>query len=156
MADLHILGLRMRKRREQLGWTLAALAEESNVSVPYLANIENGRGNPTFNVLDRVATALATPLHDLVQSPGHAEEVIANESLRLATQPESLKAYSRSKQFKVRVQHLADEQNTPYAEVRSALLEGLAAAPVQLKDSDFVARDWDRLLDAYVLTLRGV
>lgn len=142
----------MRKRREQLGWTLATLAEKSDVSVPYLANIENGRGN----VLHRVATALETPLHDLVHSLGHAEEATADENLRLATQPESLKAYSRGKQFKARIQHLADEQNMPYAEVRSALLEGLAAAPVRLKDSDFVARDWDRLLDAYVLALRGV
>jgi hypothetical protein len=38
--------------------------------------------------------------------------------------------------------------------MRSKLLTSLAAAPVDLKDGEFDARDWDRLLDAYVLVLQ--
>jgi transcriptional regulator with XRE-family HTH domain len=144
----------MRARREQLGYTLAAVAEEANVSVPYLANLENGRGNPTFNVLTSLANALQAPLHDLVRSSGHEEALLAEETLRLATMPDSLKSYSRSRRFKEQVDRLAQQRKLSYEQMRSTLLTSLAAAPVDMKD-DFETRDWDRLLDAYVLVLQG-
>jgi transcriptional regulator with XRE-family HTH domain len=35
---------------------------DAGLSVPYIANLENGRGNPTVAALDRLATALGAQL----------------------------------------------------------------------------------------------
>ncbi|MEU8665168.1 helix-turn-helix domain-containing protein, partial [Actinoplanes philippinensis] len=56
------LGRRLRALRAAGGRTVAAVATEAGLSVPYLANLENGRGNPTVDALSRVGQALGTRL----------------------------------------------------------------------------------------------
>ena len=44
------------------GRTVASVAAEAGLSVPYIANLENGRGNPTTTALTRLAGALGMRL----------------------------------------------------------------------------------------------
>jgi len=52
------IGQRVRKRREQLGLTREALAEWSDLSIQFLADVETGKKNMTTNSLYKVARAL--------------------------------------------------------------------------------------------------
>ncbi|MER7246225.1 helix-turn-helix transcriptional regulator [Kribbella sp. NPDC000426] len=56
------LGDVLRDRRKAAGRTIASVAVDAGLSVPYIANLENGRGNPTVAALDRLATALGAQL----------------------------------------------------------------------------------------------
>ncbi|HZX06484.1 helix-turn-helix transcriptional regulator [Kribbella sp.] len=56
------LGDVLRDRRKAAGRTIASVAVDAGLSVPYIANLENGRGNPTLAALDRLATALGAHL----------------------------------------------------------------------------------------------
>ncbi|MFF0266451.1 helix-turn-helix domain-containing protein [Kribbella sp. NPDC004536] len=56
------LGEVLRDRRKAAGRTIASVAVDAGLSVPYIANLENGRGNPTLSALDRLATALGARL----------------------------------------------------------------------------------------------
>jgi transcriptional regulator with XRE-family HTH domain len=56
------LGEVLRDRRKAAGRTIASVAVDAGLSVPYIANLENGRGNPTVSALDRLATALGAQL----------------------------------------------------------------------------------------------
>jgi transcriptional regulator with XRE-family HTH domain len=56
------LGEVLRDRRKAAGRTIASVAMDAGLSVPYIANLENGRGNPTVAALDRLATALGAQL----------------------------------------------------------------------------------------------
>ena len=60
-ADLAI-GRQLRARRTAAGRTVASVAADAGLSVPYIANLENGRGNPTTAALTRLAEALGLRL----------------------------------------------------------------------------------------------
>ncbi|MFD0475785.1 helix-turn-helix domain-containing protein [Nonomuraea thailandensis] len=68
------LGRRLRARRAALGRTVASVATDAALSVPYVANLENGRGNPTVSALDRLAEALGTRLVIALADPGPGAE----------------------------------------------------------------------------------
>ncbi|NBE50553.1 helix-turn-helix domain-containing protein [Streptomyces boluensis] len=54
------LGDALRRRRRALDLTLAAVAERSGLSVPFLSQMENERARPSMRSLQRVADALQT------------------------------------------------------------------------------------------------
>ena len=56
------IGRQLRARRTAAGRTVASVAADAGLSVPYIANLENGRGNPTTTALTRLARALGTRL----------------------------------------------------------------------------------------------
>ncbi|WP_405063571.1 helix-turn-helix domain-containing protein [Kribbella sp. NBC_01505] len=56
------LGEVLRARRAAAGRTIASVAVDAGLSVPYIANLENGRGNPTMAALERLAGALGAQL----------------------------------------------------------------------------------------------
>ena len=60
-ADL-VIGRQLRARRTAAGRTVASVAADAGLSVPYIANLENGRGNPTTAALSRLAGALGLRL----------------------------------------------------------------------------------------------
>ena len=60
------LGARVRQHRTRRGMTRRALAQQSQVSARYLAQLEAGDGNASIMVLQRIAIALGVPLADLV------------------------------------------------------------------------------------------
>jgi transcriptional regulator with XRE-family HTH domain len=68
MADLPVVGERIRQRREELGWSLSRLAEEANVSKGYIWSIEKGdtKARPSGETLYRIADALGVTMSDLL------------------------------------------------------------------------------------------
>jgi len=138
------LGRRLRARRSSQGRTLASVAMQAGLSVPYVANLESGRGNPTLGSLHRLANALGVALSELVQ-----------EGARLAPEPSpstSLAEFSSGARFQQEVRRLAAEQNATQAEVRHQLLTAMTAVPQARRELDEL--DWHRILDALVLVLR--
>jgi transcriptional regulator with XRE-family HTH domain len=139
------LGRRLRARRSSQGRTLASVAMQAGLSVPYVANLENGRGNPTLGSLHRLAGALGVTLSDLLADAG-------GEAPDPAL-PGSLAAFSRGARFRQEVRRLAAEDQAAPAEVRRGLLTAMAAVPQPKRGLDEL--DWHRILDALVLVLRA-
>ncbi|WP_066946964.1 helix-turn-helix domain-containing protein [Microtetraspora fusca] len=138
------LGRRLRSRRAALGRTVASVATEAGLSVPYVANLENGRGNPTVAVLDRLADALGTRLVIALADPT-AEQAIA-------ALPPSLVHFSQSRRFRREVGRLAAVLEEDHRAVHAMLVDALAAVGGVLR-RDLREADWQRLLDAVVLIL---
>ncbi|MEQ4725663.1 helix-turn-helix transcriptional regulator [Nonomuraea sp. B19D2] len=138
------LGRRLRSRRAALGRTVASVATEAGVSVPYVANLENGRGNPTVAVLDRLADALGTRLVINLADPA-ADPAIA-------ALPPSLVDFSQSRRFRREVGQLAAMLEEDQRTVRAMLIDALAAVGGALR-RDLREADWQRLLDAMMLVL---
>ena len=66
------IGRQLRARRTAAGRTVASVAADAGLSVPYVANLENGRGNPTATALTRLAGALGTRLV-ITLAPGRGQ-----------------------------------------------------------------------------------
>ena len=62
------LGRAIKVARADRGLERKELAGLADVSYPYLADIESGRGRPTSTVLLSIANALEMPLHELLRS----------------------------------------------------------------------------------------
>ncbi|MFI7643501.1 helix-turn-helix domain-containing protein [Nonomuraea sp. NPDC049400] len=138
------LGRRLRSRRAALGRTVASVATEAGVSVPYVANLENGRGNPTIAVLNRLADALGTRLVIDLADP--------TADPAIAALPPSLVDFSQTRRFRREVVQLATVLEQDQQMVRAMLVDTLAAVASALR-RDLREADWQRLLDATVLIL---
>lgn len=144
MADDEVLGQRLRARRLELNLTLAQVAARAGLSLPYVSNLERGRGNPTLEALTALAGALETTSASLV---GEAQPAPGIEMV-LANAPASLKRFARTDRFLAIVKRLASAQGEPFEEMRSRVLVGMASAP-QRSSGQPTEEDWRRLLDAY-------
>lgn len=138
------LGRRLHARRSSQGRTLASVAMQAGLSVPYVANLENGRGNPTLGSLHRLADSLGVRLSELLAE----ESGLAGQ----AALPASLAEFSQRPRFRQEVQRLAAERDVKPAEIRQQLLTAMAAVPQPYRGLDEL--DWHRVLDALVLVLR--
>ncbi|AQZ63844.1 unnamed protein product [[Actinomadura] parvosata subsp. kistnae] len=139
------LGRRLRARRAALGRTVASVAADAALSVPYVANLENGRGNPTVSALDRLAEALGTRLVITLAGPDAEPDTPAP--------PASLVAFTRGRRFRRAAGRLAQVLGEDDAAVRARLAGALAAVAASLRRDDLGEGDWQRLLDALVLIL---
>ncbi len=59
-------GLRVRQLRKAKGWSLLELSVRADVNHNYLSDIENGRRNPTLNVLHRLSLGFDISLSSLL------------------------------------------------------------------------------------------
>ena len=86
------LAEKLKTLRTERGISVAELAAESQVSKPYIWQIEDGRrNNPSGEILRRLASALGTTVADLMGTPlGISEE-------DLAQVPPSLRALARKR-----------------------------------------------------------
>jgi XRE family transcriptional regulator, aerobic/anaerobic benzoate catabolism transcriptional regulator len=69
-AFLGAIGREVRKNRAKRGMTRRQLAQASETSERYLAQIESGAGNPSVSVLRAIAQALDLPTSALLPEPG--------------------------------------------------------------------------------------
>jgi transcriptional regulator with XRE-family HTH domain len=60
-------GLRIRALRQREGLTLEALAQRTGYAKGTLSKIENGKGDPPLETLDRIAEALRVTVRDFFQ-----------------------------------------------------------------------------------------
>jgi transcriptional regulator with XRE-family HTH domain len=61
------VGRRVKKLRQERGWSLEALAGASGVSRSMLSEIEREKANPTLSVTFRIARAFGLGLQDLIE-----------------------------------------------------------------------------------------
>ena len=71
-ADAIALGKHIKAVRKAMKMTQEQLALKSNVSVKYIANIENGKQNPSFDILSAILHVLPLSL-DSVINPNLSE-----------------------------------------------------------------------------------
>ncbi|GAA1897508.1 helix-turn-helix domain-containing protein [Asanoa iriomotensis] len=128
------LGRRLRARRTAEGRTIASVAAAAGLSVPYIANLENGRGNPTLAAITGLAAALGAELRVELREDG--------EPSAPATLPDSLVRFARSPRFTN--ERLPD---------RERVLTAMAAMGA-LADRPLTDLDWHRILDTVVLLTR--
>jgi transcriptional regulator with XRE-family HTH domain len=137
------LGEVLRERRKAAGRTIASVAVDAGLSVPYIANLENGRGNPTVAALDRLATALGAQLEVRIADEPPAGMPSVGADL--------LTASARADRV---VAALAAAQSRPRARVRAHLAETLDSLAGALGRPPEPA-DLDRLLDLLLLADQG-
>jgi transcriptional regulator with XRE-family HTH domain len=59
-------GSRVRRRRQELGWSLEKLGERSGLHWTYIGSVERGRRNPGLINIVRLAAALEIDAGELV------------------------------------------------------------------------------------------
>jgi transcriptional regulator with XRE-family HTH domain len=64
-----VFGQNVRRLRKARGFTQEALADEVELAVSYLGQIERGERNPTLSVVARFAEVLETTPAELVTRP---------------------------------------------------------------------------------------
>lgn len=73
--DAPRVGAAVRRRRRALSLTLAAVAERSGLSVPFLSQVENERARPSARSLECIAEALKTTAVELLDAADTARTV---------------------------------------------------------------------------------
>lgn len=66
----NIIGESIKSRRKELGITQPHLAELAKVSTNTLYKLERGKGNPSLNVLNKLAEVLGMELKLVVKKKG--------------------------------------------------------------------------------------
>jgi transcriptional regulator with XRE-family HTH domain len=136
------IGRQLRARRTAAGRTVASVAADAGLSVPYIANLENGRGNPTTAALRRLAEALGLRLV-VALAPDEAEAAAPEI-------PPSLVRLGRTRRFRQAVTAMAAALGRDADDLSAQLVAALAAL-AQAMGRDLAEADWWRLLDALVL-----
>jgi transcriptional regulator with XRE-family HTH domain len=142
VADTALFGHQLRGLRAAAGRTVASVASDAGLSVPYIANLENGRGNPTVAALDRLAAALGASLDvSLVPASGPAAT---------AAMTPSLVRLGRTARFQRDASQLAAALGADPGEFSVQLIGALAGLAAAL-GIDPGETGWGRLLDALLL-----
>ena len=145
--DHEAIGRQLRARRTAAGRTVASVAADAGLSVPYVANLENGRGNPTATALTRLAGALGTRLV-ITLAPEEGSQDAGGPALPEV--PASLVRLGRTPRFRRAVAAMATALGTDADEFSARLVAALAAL-AQATGRDLAEPDWWRLLDALLL-----
>jgi transcriptional regulator with XRE-family HTH domain len=138
------IGRQLRARRTAAGRTVASVAAGAGLSVPYIANLENGRGNPTTAALTRLAAALGMRL---VITLDDGEDGPAPGAPGI---PASLVRLGRTPRFRRVVAVMATALDAEPDELSVRLVAALAAIGAAV-GRDLAEADWWRLLDALTL-----
>jgi len=119
-ALLEHLGAQVRGLRNRRGMSRKSLARHSSVSERYLADLEQGRGNVSITLLDRIARALQIELGQLLKAQ---EDQTPEQDLML----ELIRDLSPENQ-RVALQMLYERFSVPAAGSRRIALIGLRGA----------------------------
>jgi transcriptional regulator with XRE-family HTH domain len=110
---------RIRAERTQRGWSLAELAENSNVSKAMLSAIERGEASPTAMLLVRIAGAFGMTLSSLIARA----ELQAGRLLKERDQPRWV-----DPETGYRRRHLSPASDMPLELIHVELPEGASAS----------------------------
>lgn len=141
------IGRQLRARRTAAGRTVASVAADAGLSVPYVANLENGRGNPTATALTRLAGALGMRM---------VITLVPDEDSRQASEPAapevpaSLVRLGRTARFRRAVTAIATALDLDADDFSAQLVAALATL-AHTMGKDLAEPDWWRILDALVL-----
>jgi transcriptional regulator with XRE-family HTH domain len=126
---------------------VASVAADAGLSVPYIANLENGRGNPTTTALTRLAEALGMRLVVTLVPAQDSQQVPATASPQV---PSSLVRLGRTARFRQAAGVMATTLDLDADEFSLRLVAALATVARAI-GKDLTEPDWWRLLDALVL-----
>ncbi len=115
--QLELLGELIRTQRQQAELTLRELAARTNVSNPYLSQIERGLHEPSVRVLKAIAGALNLSAESLLQQAGILEGT-HTEAVPPPTVEEAVRADPR----------LSSDQRAALLSVYRSFVEGEAPA----------------------------
>ena len=141
------IGRQLRARRTAAGRTVASVAADAGLSVPYVANLENGRGNPTTTALTRLAGALGMRLLVTLEPDEDSHQAISARSPEV---PASLVRLGRTARYRQAVTAIAAALNLDSDQFSAQLVPALAAL-AHATGRDLAEPDWWRLLDALLL-----
>lgn len=140
------IGEKIRALRQRKGWTLKDLADRTNLSVPYLSDIERRREiNPTLETLTTIAGALECPIAELI---GDGNLTSGSASQSEPPLPLSLQRFVRGDNFAKRVDRLAATAGRDPEEMKREVINFLSHAPKRAR-TELNARDWEQLLTFY-------
>jgi transcriptional regulator with XRE-family HTH domain len=146
-VDQAEIGRQLRARRSAAGRTVASVAADAGLSVPYIANLENGRGNPTTAALTRLAEALGMRLVVSLVPGEEGRQAGASASPEI---PASLVRLGRTARFREAVSVIAATLDLD-ADAFSGRLVAALAILAHGMGRDLAEADWWRLLDALLL-----
>jgi len=141
------IGRQLRARRTAAGRTVASVAADAGLSVPYIANLENGRGNPTTTALTRLAEALGMQLVITLAPGQQSQRASAAVSPEM---PASLVRLGRTARFRQAVKTIATTRDLDADEFSVQLVAALALL-AHTMGQELAEADWWRLLDALLL-----
>jgi transcriptional regulator with XRE-family HTH domain len=147
MMDDPELGHQLRVLRTAAGRTVASVAQDAGLSVPYIANLENGRGNPTLDALGRLASALGMKLAVSLVPAGDGLPLAPDAATEL---PGTLVRLRRTAEFRRATEAMARGLGFEQGDFSTRLTGALAALAAALGTEPSEA-DWWRLLDALLL-----
>lgn len=147
--DVQEIGRQLRARRAAAGRTVASVAVDAGLSVPYVANLENGRGNPTLGALTRLASALGTELSVSLEPPDSGRGTSPN----FGEISQALARLGRTERFRQVIELISLNLPSDPDDLASQLLSSLALVATALR-RDLTEVDCWRLID--VLTLIAV
>jgi transcriptional regulator with XRE-family HTH domain len=126
---------------------VASVAADAGLSVPYIANLENDRGNPTTTALTRLAGALGMRLvMTLAPDEGHDQA----EGLASPEVPASLVRLGRTARFRQAAAAIATALDLDADDFSAQFVTALATLARAL-GKDLAEPDWWRILDALLL-----
>lgn len=140
------IGRELRARRTAAGRTVASVAADAGLSVPYIANLENGRGNPTTAALTRLAEALDMKLV-IALAPAEGGSATGGAAPDV---PPSLVRLGRTARFRRAAADIAAALGLDVEEFAVQLVGALAALAAAM-ERDLAEADWWRLVDAMLL-----
>jgi transcriptional regulator with XRE-family HTH domain len=92
MVVSHVVGERIRRRRQDQGLTLRELAERIGMTAGYLSRVENQQVTPSLDALQAIATALGVPMFFFLDSTP-SEPVVRAGGRRQLSFPDSHLTY---------------------------------------------------------------
>lgn len=165
--DLTVIGRELRTRRTAAGRTVASITADAGLSVSYIANLENGRGNPTVAALARLSEALGLRLEITLTPSGPATGLKGTASpdgeaaprrdavgwtFASPEVPSSLARLGRTARFRDTMIAGAAALNMDSDDFRRQIVSALATL-AQVLGRNLTAADWWRLLDAVLLVM---
>ena len=70
-----LFGVRLRKRRKELGLTQAQLFEKTGIAPGYVSYIENGRANPTIDMMVKLAETVGLEIWDMLRPDADPSDI---------------------------------------------------------------------------------
>jgi len=78
---MKIVGINIRRLREEQGLTLRALANKLGISASFLSQVESGKASPSLSTLKNISDTLSTTVGNLI---GEEQKVEDNPVIRLS------------------------------------------------------------------------
>ncbi|MBF0252306.1 MAG: helix-turn-helix transcriptional regulator [Candidatus Omnitrophica bacterium] len=78
---MKIVGVNIKRLREEQGLTLRSLAQRLGLSASFLSQVESGKAAPSLSTLKSISTALATTIGNLI---GEDQKIVSNPVVKVS------------------------------------------------------------------------